>query len=298
MDEIWSRKIQGIINLDSSREFRFRDDRKELFLSLLGLKDGMVIADIGCGPGTITRKLAQWLSKDTRVIGIDRDRHFIQFAKRKAEEMEMANLQYLLGDGLDLPLEDDSVDASLSHTVIEHVPHREFLLEQKRICKKGGRVSVMYTLPKLKLQSSPEKEIHPTEEEKEGLSRLFNKEDHILEEYKVGKYWPDSAKLPALFHELGFQDIQIDAVAMPFVIDDSRYSLEEKIAMAQVEGNSLLENIEMAIQSGNDQLDASEVKELKRRIRERMDQRIQRIRREEFIWDYRISVMEIVSGRV
>ena len=53
VNTIWSENIQGILNLDLSREMRFRDDRKELFLNLLGLKEGMTIVDIGCGPGTI-----------------------------------------------------------------------------------------------------------------------------------------------------------------------------------------------------------------------------------------------------
>lgn len=55
---IWSKKLQGILNLDLSREIRFRDDKEDLFIKTLGLKPEMTIVDIGCGPGAITRKLA------------------------------------------------------------------------------------------------------------------------------------------------------------------------------------------------------------------------------------------------
>lgn len=37
-NNLWSTKIQGILNLDLSREIRFRDDRKDLFLNMLSKK--------------------------------------------------------------------------------------------------------------------------------------------------------------------------------------------------------------------------------------------------------------------
>jgi len=56
--EIWSSKIQSISQLDNSREVKFRKDRKDLYLNLLAFKPGMTVADIGCGPVALTRKLA------------------------------------------------------------------------------------------------------------------------------------------------------------------------------------------------------------------------------------------------
>lgn len=48
------------------------------------------------------------------------------------------------------------MDVCLSHTVIEHVPNREFLLEQKRVCRPGGRVRVMYSRPDKSIKIEPE----------------------------------------------------------------------------------------------------------------------------------------------
>lgn len=61
--------------------------------------------------------------------------------------MNLENVQYYVGDALKLPFEDNSVDACISHTVIEHIPNQEFLLEQKRVCRSKGRVSVMFARP-------------------------------------------------------------------------------------------------------------------------------------------------------
>ena len=190
-NSIWSSRIQGVLNLDLSRELRFRDDRKDLFLSLLGLDEGMTVLDVGCGPGAITRKLSAWLGEYTRIIGVDRDTEFIQYAREKATRMNLKNVSYYVGDALKLPLEDNSVDACISHTVIEHVPHREFLLEQKRVCRPTGRVSVMYARPDKYIKTEPAALPKQCKREIELLDKLLKNSDGVVEEYNVGKYWPD-----------------------------------------------------------------------------------------------------------
>ena len=71
--------------LNLSREQRFRDDRKDLLLDLLGLRPGFVVADLGCGPGALARKLAKWLGPSSKVLGVDRDKTFLQYARLKAK---------------------------------------------------------------------------------------------------------------------------------------------------------------------------------------------------------------------
>lgn len=198
-NEIWSTRIQGIKNLDLSRELRFRDDRKDLFLRLLGLAKGMTVLDVGCGPGAITRKLSVWLGESAKIIGVDRDTGFIRYAREQADKMNLRNVLYYMGDALQLPFEDNSVDACISHTVIEHVPNKEFLLEQKRVCRPAGKVSVMYARPDKYFRTEPETLPMQSKREIELLDKLFGKSDKIIEEYNVGKYWPDPIKLPELF---------------------------------------------------------------------------------------------------
>ncbi|WMM23968.1 methyltransferase domain-containing protein [Tissierella sp. MB52-C2] len=297
-NDIWSTKVQGILNLDLSREIRFRDDRKDLFLKLLGLREGMTIFDIGCGPGAITRKLSNWLGEESRIIGIDRDTEFIKYAREKAIQMNLHNISYYEGDALKLPLEDNSVDACISHTVIEHVPNKEFLLEQKRVCKPKGRVSVMYAIPDKYIRTEPSLLPKQSKRETELLDKLFKNTDEINREHNVGKYWPDPVELPRLFEELGFNNIQVDAIAIPIVIDDSRNSNDEKMTIIESEKEQLFESISIVNGLNENRLSDNELLELKRLITERTDQRLKFVEEGENIWDYTILLMQVVSGMV
>ncbi len=297
-NDIWSTKIQGILNLDLSREMRFRDDRKDLFLSLLGLTEEMTILDIGCGPGAITRKLSKWLGEKSKIIGIDRDIEFVKYAREKAIKMNLHNISYFEGDALKLPLEDNSVDACISHTVIEHVPNKEFLLEQKRVCKPKGRVSVIYARPDKYIRTEPDLLPKQSKREQELLDKLFKDNDEIDKEYNVGKYWPDPVGLPRLFEELGFNNIQIDAISIPIAIDDSRNNNDEKMAIIRSEKEQFFESIDMATCLNKNTLLDDELIELKELITERTNQRLGFIKEGKSIWDYTILSLQVVSGMV
>lgn len=294
----WSTKIQGIKNLELSRELRFRDDRKELFLSLLDLRPGMTVLDVGCGPGAITRKLATWLGEESTIIGVDRDSEFIKYAEEKARDLNLKNVTYFGCDAFKLPLEDNSVDACISHTVIEHVPHKEFLLEQKRVCRPKGRVSVMYQRPDKSIKTQPSDLPPISKRELELMEQLFELSDKKLDEYNVGKYWPDPVELPKLFEKLGFTSIQVDSIAMPIVIDDARHSTEDKVKIISSNKEQLLESIDMASHDASGKLQANELRELKGLINERIKQRIELAKRGTALWDYNILLLQIVSGQV
>lgn len=297
-NNIWSKNVQGILMLDLSREIRFRDDRKDLFLNILGLKEGMTVVDVGCGPGAITRKLSNWLGDKTKIIGIDRDTTFINYAKEKAKEQNMYNISYLEGDALRLPLEDNSVDACMSHTVIEHVPNKEFLLEQKRVCKPNGRVSVMCARPNKYIKTEPKLLPKQSEREKKLLDKLFKGTDEIFKKYNVGKYSVDPVELPTLFDELGFKDIQVDGIAIPVAIDDARNSYKEKVIIVETQKEQLLEVVSMGLYQNKSGLSDKEEKELKQLIEERFDERLELIKDRKYIWDYTIFLLQVVSGMV
>lgn len=293
---VWSENIQGILNLDLSREMRFRDDRKDLYLNLFGLKEGMTVVDIGCGPGALTRKLSRWLGEKSRIIGIDRDIKFIDYARNKAIEQNLHNINYIEGDALSLPLEDNSVDACISYTVIEHLPNREFLSEQKRVYRLKGRVSVMYARPDKYIKTEPNLLLSPSEREEELLSKLFKTTYEVGERYNVGKYWPDSVELPKLFEKMDFKDIQVDAVAIPIVVDDSRNCYEEKIKIAKGEMQQLFESIDIGLKSNSDGLTSWELTELRQLVSGRFNKRINFIKEGVSLWDYTIVISQTVSG--
>lgn len=97
---------------------------------------------------------------------------------------------------------------------------------------------------------------------------------------------------------MGFKHVQVDAIAVPIVIDDSRNSLEQKVQIVQSEKEGLFENIDMVIQAGLSSLTDNETVELKGLIEERSRKRLDLIRAGIRVWDYTILLSQIVSGIV
>lgn len=85
MDNFWSDCVQGTKALDYDRRRRIRDEHRDLYISYLGLRPDSIIADIGCGPGNFSRKISRWLDGSGRIIGIDRDGKFMEYARMMAD---------------------------------------------------------------------------------------------------------------------------------------------------------------------------------------------------------------------
>lgn len=296
MDNYWSTLIQGPKTLDYTRELRFSDERRDCFIKALGLKPGMSIVDLGCGPGTVTRKISKWLSHDVSLIGIDRDSAFIEYARKEAQGQGMKNITYIQGDILEIPLPSDSVDACISHTVIEHVPNRDFLLEQQRICKSGGTVSVMSSRPEKSIVSTPlsapDTQMSVREQELwKPIHETWSKKDCSRE---IGNYAIDPSVFPLLFEELGFVHIEVDAITLPVIMDNSSIPIEQKLRSVELDRQQAIEGLEM----GLSQLDEEYVyaEELRLLICQRYDKRRDLVISRKRVWDFQINMLFIVRG--
>jgi len=297
MNNIWSEGVQGIRTLDLSRELRFRDEFKGKIIASLGLEKGMTIVDIGCGPGTLTRKLARWLGEGTQIIGIDRDTNFIKYARNKAEAEGLKNIRYMNGDALNLPLANGSVDACVSHTVIEHVPNQEFLKEQKRVCKVGGTVAVMSCRPDKYINAASELLPKPTAEEEklwESIDALVKSND---KGYSVGEYWMDPIEFPRLFDSLGFGNIKMDMMTFPLMLDDESYTLEEKFAFIDADKCSGLDFIEMGKNHYDNGDHDGDFAKLAKFVEERSEKHKAMVREGVKTWDYQIVMTLVARGK-
>lgn len=170
MNTNWSEKVQSIYCLDSSRELRFTEDKLNEIIKATRIEASTNVLEIGCGTGVFTRKLAKFLSEATSITGLDMDNKFIEYCKEIAMKEGLYNIKYVEGNALSLPFADNTFDACTSHTVIEHVPNKEFLEEQYRVCKKGGCVSVMNVRPELAMAS--QNNIAQSERESELLAKI------------------------------------------------------------------------------------------------------------------------------
>jgi ArsR family transcriptional regulator len=124
--------------------------REELFGSgfhlqaLIALVDPtIVVGDLGCGTGQISRVLAPHV---LRVIAVDSSPDMLHAARARSKGI--SNLDFRLGSLEALPMEDGELDATIMALVLHHVPDpARALAESARVLKPGGRALVIDMLP-------------------------------------------------------------------------------------------------------------------------------------------------------
>ena len=130
----WARAFHGHAFLRRSAE------RNAAFL-LPSLRPGQEGLDVGCGPGAITKGLADRVAPGGRVIGVDRDPAFVALARETWADVP--GLRFEEADGAALPFDDDSFDVAFLHAVLQHVASPEAVVaEVRRVLRPGGTVAV------------------------------------------------------------------------------------------------------------------------------------------------------------
>jgi len=106
------------------------------------LRPGMRLLDVGCGPGSITRGLAERVAPG-QVVGVDLSRETLEAARRDAATRGLTNLRYEEGSVYQLPFPDASFDVAYAHQVLQHLRERGAALrEMLRVVRPGGLVAV------------------------------------------------------------------------------------------------------------------------------------------------------------
>jgi ubiquinone/menaquinone biosynthesis C-methylase UbiE len=106
------------------------------------LRPGMRLLDIGCGPGSITRGLAERLAPAV-VIGVDLSRETLEAARTEAVARGIDNVRFEEASVYALPFPDGAFDVAYAHQVFQHLREREAgLREVLRVVRPGGLVAV------------------------------------------------------------------------------------------------------------------------------------------------------------
>jgi len=112
-------------------------------LRLLGLKEDMIVADLGAGTGFYSIPAAQ-IVKEGKVYAIEVQKDFLQTISRKSHEAKLSNLECIWGNVEKIggtKIGDGVVDAVIISNVFCQIEDREnFLKEAKRILKQNGKV--------------------------------------------------------------------------------------------------------------------------------------------------------------
>jgi ubiquinone/menaquinone biosynthesis C-methylase UbiE len=136
-------------------------------LEKFGLREGMVLLDLGCGYGTFSLAAASIVGKKGLVYSLDIDEKMIKRVARKAQLKGLKNVRAMVADissfrNVVLP----SADIALFANVIHGTGNKVQLLKSvKRLLKPRGRVVVMNWKIDENTPRGPPMELRPTKED-------------------------------------------------------------------------------------------------------------------------------------
>jgi ubiquinone/menaquinone biosynthesis C-methylase UbiE len=121
-----------------------KEEQRHKMVEDLNLKSGEIVLDLGCGPGLWTHMLAEKVKPDGRIIGLDSNRAFLNYALKNNKKGQFKKIvEFHEGNFYSLPFEKETFDLVLFGNCISYVKeYQKVLKEQKRVTKKGGRIAV------------------------------------------------------------------------------------------------------------------------------------------------------------
>jgi ubiquinone/menaquinone biosynthesis C-methylase UbiE len=112
-------------------------------ISLCPVNPGDTVADIGCGPGYFTVPLAKFLYSG-KVFALDTDQAMLDACRGQLDQARMSNVETLLCEEYEFPVEPGSLDGALAAFVVHHPsdPAR-FLSSIKGLLRPRGWCTVL-----------------------------------------------------------------------------------------------------------------------------------------------------------
>jgi precorrin-6B methylase 2 len=123
------------------RPEREQEERISVMIDALGLKPGMVVADLGAGSGRLTLMMARKVGATGKVLAVDIQREMLDLIADKLNRRNIRNVELVLAEAKSPRLKPASVDLVLMVDVYHELefPY-EMMLEVSRAVKPGGRV--------------------------------------------------------------------------------------------------------------------------------------------------------------
>lgn len=116
--------------------------QEERFFERYALPAQARIADIGCGSGEITSRLAA-RHPEAGIVGVDILEGSVAYARRKYSSLA-PRVQFQQGDAFELAFEDEQFDLVVCRHMTQSIPEPERVLaELKRICRSGGWIHLL-----------------------------------------------------------------------------------------------------------------------------------------------------------
>ena len=123
------------------------DGDSTALLDGLGLKPGMRLLDVGCGPGRVSIPAARRVGPDGQVVALDVQAAMLEKLQRRAATGGVANIRTVLGPVEAAGLEADSCDRAVLVWVLGEIPDQAAALRRVfAALKPGGLLAIAETL--------------------------------------------------------------------------------------------------------------------------------------------------------
>ena len=123
------------------RPQREEEERPEELLDALKIREGDVVADVGCGVGYFSIRIARRVGKSGRVLGVDIQQGMLDLLAENKNKAGLDNIDLILGTETDPRLSVASVDLVLMVDVYHELSHPAEMMEKIRAAlKPAGRL--------------------------------------------------------------------------------------------------------------------------------------------------------------
>jgi ubiquinone/menaquinone biosynthesis C-methylase UbiE len=163
---------------------------------LANFKAGQTLLDLGCGPGYCTKELAFLAGAESKVIGIDKSKKYIQFLDGVAKQYNL-NIETIHADFDNMKLQRSSLDGMYCRWALAWIPNPEEVLKKVvDALKPNGKMVLHEYYDWGVLQTEP-----PKKALAHGIAMALKSFKDSSNEIDIGKY------LPAILERIGMKVI-------------------------------------------------------------------------------------------
>jgi precorrin-6B methylase 2 len=137
--------VMGVGGADwLDRSERESEENPEGALDSIGIKPGMVVADVGAGTGYMSLRLAKRVGPSGKVYAVDVQPEMLRRLRQNAAEAKLNNIQTVLGGEADPKLPPDTLDLILLVDVYHEFSQPQKMLRKMReSLKSDGRLVLL-----------------------------------------------------------------------------------------------------------------------------------------------------------
>jgi SAM-dependent methyltransferase len=107
------------------------------------IKEGDTVLDLGCGAGNDCFIARSVVGEKGKVIGLDMTEAMIEKAKQNAEKLGYTNMEFILGEIENMPIQSNAADVIVSNCVLNLVPDKKKAFSEiHRVLRPGGHFSI------------------------------------------------------------------------------------------------------------------------------------------------------------